>query len=431
VTGRLLLANALELVVGVGVATILRAPLATAYLAGLAVVGIVSAHLALVHVSFGWLGLVLLAAASAAVTWRLRPPWTRSWPTGLGRPSAWALVGLAGLLALLVRAWPTFAAKPLDDYDGWAIWGMKARALAELGWADPALFASEVARTAHLDYPLLLPSLEAVATRAMGEFDPRTIHLQFLLLGVAGIAAVYGLLRDRTQPWVLWPCVLALAAAPALSGQLLTAYADVPLALFVAAGLLAAARWIEDGEPRTLALATLFLGAACLTKKEGIVFSAAALLALGLATRRVKPILLSALAIEALLLPWQIWLAVHGIRSDTLLGFDSLDLSHPGVGPASLRILLDFALALDEWPLLLPIFFVAVLAAAGSRLAIFAWGWALVSFLGLTWIYVASETEYSLYLSFSGDRVVASVVVGAAALTPLLLAKGASRIGRP
>jgi hypothetical protein len=101
------------------------------------------------------------------------------------------------------------------------------------------------------------------------------------------------------------------------------------------------------------------------------------------------------------------------------------------VGPASLRILLDFALALDEWPLLLPIFFVAVLAAAGSRLAIFAWGWALVSFLGLTWIYVASETEYSLYLSFSGDRVVASVVVGAAALTPLLLAKGASRIGRP
>ena len=54
---RLLLANALELVVGVGVATLLRAPLGTAYMLGLAVVGIVSAHLALVHVAIGRPGL--------------------------------------------------------------------------------------------------------------------------------------------------------------------------------------------------------------------------------------------------------------------------------------------------------------------------------------------------------------------------------------
>ena len=89
VTARLLLANVLELVIGVGVAALLRAPLGTAYLAGLAVVGIVSAHLALVHVSFGWTGLALLAAAAVVVTWRTLPRrWVRP------RFSGWSVGGL-------------------------------------------------------------------------------------------------------------------------------------------------------------------------------------------------------------------------------------------------------------------------------------------------------------------------------------------------
>src|SRR5262245_62208941 len=112
-TARLLLANLLELVIGVGAAALLRAPLGTAYLAGLAVVGIVSAHLALVHVSFGWTGLALLAAASVVVTWRALPRrWVRP------RLTAWSVGGLALLIAFFVHAWPTFASKPLNDYDG-------------------------------------------------------------------------------------------------------------------------------------------------------------------------------------------------------------------------------------------------------------------------------------------------------------------------
>jgi hypothetical protein len=420
-TARLLLANALELAVGVGVATLLRAPLGTSYLLGLATVGIVSAHLALVHVAIGWPGLALLAALALPFAYRARRR------LHLGTPMD--LVGTGVLAALLIRAWPTFAAKPLDDYDGWAIWGMKAKALAAIGWADPSLFANAAAKPAHLDYPLLLPSLEAVAARAMGGFDSRLIHLQFLLFAVAGIAALHALLRDRVRAWLLWPVLLALAAAPAFSGQLLTAYADIPLALFVAAGLLSAARWLEDGEPRTLAFATLFFAAAALTKNEGLIFVGAALLGLLLATRRWRPLLAALAAIEAALLPWQVWLAVHHIHTDTLLGVHALRVRHPGIGPLALHALLDQALSLQAWPLLLPLFLVAVLAAAGSRLAVFAWAWALMSLGGLTWIYVVSKTEWSNYFSYSGDRVIDSVLVGAAALTPLL-ASEALRIGR-
>ena len=70
---RLLIANALELAVGVGVVSALRLPIGTAYLAGLAVVGIVSAHLALVRVEVGWTLLVVFAAVSLLAAYLRRP----------------------------------------------------------------------------------------------------------------------------------------------------------------------------------------------------------------------------------------------------------------------------------------------------------------------------------------------------------------------
>jgi hypothetical protein len=233
------------------------------------------------------------------------------------------------------------------------------------------------------------------------------------------------------QAWLLWPFLVALVAAPAVSGQLLTAYADIPLAFFVAAGLVAAARWIDEPDTRRLALATLFFAAACLTKNEGIVFVVAAFLGLALATRRWKPVLLSALAVELVLLPWQVWLAIHHIHSDTEISFGSLDLGHPGIGPAAFRELLQRAFSLHEWPLLLPLFLVLLLLAVPSRLSIFAGAWALVSMAGLAGIYVVSKLEWSNYLAFSGDRVIDSVLVGAVALTPLLATKALSRIDAP
>ena len=51
--------------------------------------------------------------------------------------------------------------------------------------------------------------------------------------------------------------------------------------------------------------------------------------------------------------------------------------------------------------------------------------------IGLAGIYVVSKLEWSNYLAYSGDRVIDSVLVGAVALTPLLLTKGLSRIDAP
>ena len=290
----LLGANALMLVAGLGMLPLLGIARSwrllvfrcgLAYLCGLVLVGIVSAHLALVQVSVGWIGLVVMAALSLAFcAWRLngteRPGWRR--------PSWVSAVGFAALVALIVDYGRAFRVAPLNRYDAWAIWALKGHALYAFGWADPVVFAGASYRFANLDYPLLLPSLEAIGFRAMGAFDTRLVHVQFLLFLVAALLALYALLRDRVPAVILWLSLFVLALAPAVFDQLLTAYADLPLALVFGVGVAAAGRWVVTNERWALALATFCFAGALLTKNEGSLFVLAVFL--GLPGRRPRPL---------------------------------------------------------------------------------------------------------------------------------------------
>jgi hypothetical protein len=426
----LLGANALIFVVGLGllpwlgVARTWRQLVARCglgYLCGLVAVGILAANLALVHVGFGWPALSLVASGAAVSgAWHLRgserPRWTRpSWP---------ALAAAAALTALLVEYARAFAVAPLDRYDAWAIWALKGHALYAFGWADPAVFAGSAYRFANLDYPLLLPSLEAVDFHAMGAFDTRLLHLQFLLFLVAALAALGTVLAGQVRPFLLWTLLGAVALAPAVFDQLLTAYADLPLALVFSVGAAAAGRWLLTDERWALALATLCFAGALLTKNEGTLFVAAAFAGLfAAAYSRWRPLAVAAAVDVAVLLPWKLYVRVHHL---TDINYNLGDSFHPhklGVGPIAFRTLGSQMLDPRQWGLLAPIF-VVVLAVAvfrGERaLALFAAVTVLLSWLGLSWIYVISHFEYSSYLGSTKRRVVASVVLAAAALIPLL-----------
>jgi hypothetical protein len=427
----LLGANALIFVVGLGLLPWLGVARSwrqlvsrcgLAYLCGLVAVGIVAAHLSLVHVSFGWPALAVMASVAAMLgVWHLRgserPTWTRPrWPV---------LAAVAALAAVLVEYARAFAVAPLDRYDAWAIWALKGHALYAFGWADPAVFAGSEYRFANLDYPLLLPSLEAVDFHAMGAFDTRLLHLQFLLVLVAALAALGTVLAGQVHPLLLWMLLGAVALAPAVFDQLLTAYADLPLALLFAVGVAAAARWLLTDDRWALAVATLCFAGALLTKNEGTLFVAAAFAGLfAAASSRWRALAVAVVVDVALLVPWKLYVRAHHLSDINYNLADSFHPHKPGVGPIAFRTLGGQMLDPHQWGLLAPIFLVVLALAVfrGERaLALFAGITVLLSWVGLSWIYVISHFEYSSYLGSTKRRVVASVVLAAAALIPLLV----------
>jgi len=438
----LLGANALMLVAGFGILPLLGIARSwrllffrcgLAYLCGILLVGIVSAHLALVHVSFGWTGLGMLAALSLGLcTWRLKGTERPSWR----RPGWIDTAGFAALVALMIDYGRAFRVAPLNRYDAWAIWALKGHALYAFGWADPVVFAGASYRFANLDYPLLIPSLEAVDFRTMGAFDTRLVHVQFLLFLVAALLALFALLRDRVPSLVLWLSLFALALAPAVFDQLLTAYADVPLALVFGVGVGAAGRWVITNERWALALASFCFAGALLTKNECSLFVLAVFLGLLVtAHTRWRALAVAASADLLLLLPWRIYVHSHQLHDINYSLGDSFDFEHLrgrlGVGPIAFRTLAGQMLDPQHWGLLVAIF-AALLAAAlvlGLRaLPLFALVWTIVAWLGLSWIYVISHLEYSSYLDSTKERIVASIVVGSAALVPLLAAESWTRL---
>jgi hypothetical protein len=433
----LLGANALMLVVGLGLLPLLGVARSwrelvsrsgLSYLCGIVLTGILAANLALVRASFGWIELALLAAVSAAAgAWRLRGTERPSWE----RPGWLALAGTAALIAVLVEYGRAFAVAPLNLYDAWAIWALKGHALYAFGWADPAVFAGSEYRFANLDYPLLLPALEALDFHAMGAFDTRVLHLQFLLFLVAALMALAALLRDRVPSLLLWSSLAAVALAPTVFDQLLTAYADVPLAFIFAIGLAAAGRWLLTNERWSLAVATLCFAGALLTKNEGSLFVLAAVLGLlVVAHRRWRALAVAAGAAALALLPWKVYIRIYDLHDINYSLADSFDADHLsgrlGVGPVAFRTLGAEMVDPLQWGLLAPLFAALVLVglATGLRvLPLYAVVWAVVSWLGLSWIYVISKHEYSAYLGSTKERVVASIVLGSAALMPLLAAE--------
>lgn len=434
----LLLANALFFAIGAGLLPLLRISsdraslverLPLAYPVGVAATGIVAAHLALIDVPFGLVELVVLAAILLFFGLRRAQRASGSEPRARPTEPRWSrLVGggaLAVALVLLAHAWATYELRPLLEWDGWAIWGTRSRALYEFGGATGPVFTSDVYLP--LQHPLLLPSLDAIGFRAMGTYDPTLVHVQLALLAFGFLLGFVALLRDRVPLVLVGASALAVLSAEPVLKQLSTGLADIPLAFFVALGLLGAGRWLASGERWALVAGTLFLGAAALSKSEGLFFALAALLALAPFTwARRRDLALAAGAVTGIVLPWRLFVS---LRDLPLVEYRFRDAVSPAylsdhadrVSPA-VRGLGGEVLS-GDWGLLVPLFLVAVLAAVLARhyaLAGFAVLWTMLAFGGLVLVYWISTIPIDLALVWSGDRTIVTVVVGAAALAPLL-----------
>jgi hypothetical protein len=254
------------------------------------------------------------------------------------------------------------------------------------------------------------------------------------------LAVLYlGFRRGTLLEWL--PLAVGVSIVPAVYGQLLTAYADVPMALFLALGVLLLGEWLATRNRSILALAALFLVASANTKNEGLMVAVVAFVVAGVVTvftttrRDLRPLAFAAAGFVAGILPWRIWIAAHGIHSDipVLKGLEPSYLSDRAdrIWP-SVKSLYAQLIDQNAWLYVIPVGAVLALVCLFVRrrraIAAFYLATGLIGFGALVWVYWISPTEpLSFFLATSAYRVVA--VLAAVAFAALLQLAPSSRDG--
>jgi hypothetical protein len=326
-------------------------------------------------------------------------------------------LGCALLIAALLAGLLVAGLRPLSDWDAWSIWGRKAVVLTS-GGLDKRVFAGDPYSFSHLEYPILLPLFESVYFRAMGVADTQAIHATLWLLYVACMGSIAYLGSRFTRIWVWLPVVLALAFGPAFYGQLLSGYADVPMGLFAAPGVVCFGLWLRERDWRWLALGGLLLGAAANVKNEGLllmvaVFVAAAIVvAAGRDWRLLGRLGLGALGVLVAVTPWRLWTAAHDITSSLPIskGLDPSYLSERSsrVGP-TLKALLPM-LESGTLSYVVPLALVVVVTGAATRgirrVAAFYLLAGLGTLASVVWAFVITADGLDWQVATSGSRVI-------------------------
>ena len=443
----IVLANVAYAVLGIGLAALLgvfdRRP--STYIdaliglpLGIAVVMLVAAQAALLGFALTPTLVALLAfAAAASGGWRLyrsRPAFAE-----IETRLSWS-ERLAGAVPAIAIAWGRTAAagamavKPLAEWDGWVLWATKARVLYDHPSNGATILQSDFYGAP--SYPIGMPALEATTMRAVGHFDGTLLDLQLLALVAAAIVGIWVLLRRVAHPVVIGLALLATLASSQVTYQLTTNYADVPLAFLTAAGVVAGGVWLTDGsEGRTWMLVcfSVFLGAAAWTKNEGLLFGAAAavaLLATSLAGRRnVRSALGAVGGFVVLAAPWRIYAAANGLKTRDynladLFDFGLLHERADRVWPATRELLQEMTVA-DAWGASLVVIVLGVAAALLTRrrrlAGIYAGAWLVLAFCGLVATYWISNHRLDNDLDNSSFRTIVTLLVTGLSLTPLLL----------
>ena len=351
------------------------------------------------------------------------------------RPPGWRFPRISVFVALFVAGIVVyfealFRAERLAgvarEWDSWALWLPKSKALYLSGSLDP-------------EYLRLLPQLpsyppgpatiQAGAFHAMGSADTTTLHLQYWFIAIGFAVAVIGLLAPRVHHAILFPTLLALLVAPSLVDWVTTIYADLPMGYLIAVAALLLILWIEEEQSWQLAAATVLLAGAMLTKREGMLFAVCVLLAGFVASfadrRRLWPRLLAAgLVALALVLPWRVWFTVHGFPatgSDT--AYDGIVSDLDRLWPA-LEISFRTLVHQDLWhfaPLVGMSAIVLALLAGAWRLSAFAGTFLLAGIAAVTWVLWVNHVLALIHEDWALRRLTGTTFLVLGVLTPLLL----------
>jgi hypothetical protein len=366
------------------------------------------------------LAAIPLAVSLAAGFWWRRRPAVAMPPMTAGRAARWTLVGAGGVsLALLCWALVSGSATSVDYL---FFWGVKAARFADVRGVDVGLLRWPFFVHAVVDYPPLVPIVQAFGAIAAGELPWRTVPLTSLFWVAAAAPLLRSLLRRRldgdsaTAVTAFWIAAMSASVTTSLSG----ANAEAPLLFFES---IAVAALLTEDAASSRFLPAWMLAGAVLTKVEGTV--GAILIVLGAAAHDVlerRPALLRrsaglALPPAAALSAWFLFQHHFGLRPGFRGhgGFFALHFDHVGTVLSRLPLALEAGTFGLSW--LLPlVLLIAARPTPGRFLPAFALSAGLLAFL--IFDYLHDRENPAIRISWTAPRV------SQPALSALILASG-------
>jgi hypothetical protein len=402
------------------------------YMLGVALCGVVFVFELVVGLPFSLAAILATEAVLVVAAVLIGRGLGRPRPTGslvLPRPSPLSLAVGALLVVYFEALFRSGRLAGLYEFDGWAFWVPKAKAIYFFGGLDHQFFAE----LAGPSYPPLVPAFEAAAFHFMGSPDVVTLHLQFWFFLVGFVAAVAGLLSLRVSAVFLWPPLLLLLATPHVVRYALQADGDFLLDELLALAALLVALWLVEQRSWHLAAATILLAAGMSTKREGYLLAAcivlAALGASWTARRSMWPrLFLTGVIAVVLTIPWRVLLAVRGLPGGGPEAGGTGLLSHLDRAWPSFRLALSTLFDFEIWLLVAPLGLLAIVLAlvAGTRQSLYAlalFALAIVAFAWTTWAFPSLPITKDQALN-PMPRLTGGLVFALTAMLPVLLADG-------
>jgi hypothetical protein len=226
---------------------------------------------------------------AALIAWR-RPTWLRRLLTrrfmlpGFNRYGILAIAGLVGSLVVVAGASPL----ALPQSDGFNLYYFKANAFFTDGSVLPFYRHASELLFSFPAHPPLIPLSVTWLYLFIGHVEERSTLLLWPALYVSLLGTLYVLVRSHaSRNQTLWYVLLASLVASGLRVEATgSGFTDMPLALFLLLG--AGCLWLWAGSNRNAWILPvtggIFLGAAILTKEEGLLGTGAALAASPLLT---------------------------------------------------------------------------------------------------------------------------------------------------
>jgi hypothetical protein len=370
-----------------------------------------------------------LAVLATGIAVRVRSPVSRERKVSFG-----ALPGVALAVPLVLLAVQAVD-KPVDRYDGFSNWVLKAKLLLGGGLFTGALNhdafgVASAAPPVSRQYPIGLPAIYAYVLRSIGDANVRIGHLFFVVFLATFALTLWALLRAYVPGPILLAGLSYVLWMPALRVQSLSDYADVPMSCLLVAAIMAVGFWATGRHAGWLSLGAVFAAAALATKRDAIPFcvvvGAVAAAAVFRQPRRLAALGGAAVCVALTTVPWQLYVTTHGLTNRDVAFSLTRTADHFSAVTFVIHDLASVAkdpIYLSAVPLALLAAIIALRHEGERRLAAGFIVLSLGTVAALGFVYLNSIADLHYLLRTSGHRTFMTPALIAAAALPLLVSR--------